>query len=122
MAVMGANPGRNMLRRYEISRLRDKSVPLQEKEFGAEAGAEGGGECDVALFGGTFFEPLLQNKENRGAGKISNVAQNVPGRLGIALAAAEIFLYFPQQTRAAGMENPAADLFARHAVAGKKTV
>jgi len=37
-------------------------------------------------FQGAFFQPLLKNKEDRGAGKVANVPEDVPGGLGVALA------------------------------------
>ena len=71
---------------------------------------------------GSLLEPLLKNKENSSARKVADVAENVPGRLCITLAETELLFDVAQKARAAGMEDPALDVFATLPVALEETV
>src|ERR1700756_3773101 len=71
-----ASRRRRRAKRETGRRLTAWSIPLQKEKFRAEARTEGRGHGDVAFFEGPLFQPLLQNKKNGGAGKISHVAEN----------------------------------------------
>src|SRR6266567_2255499 len=100
----------------------ERSFPLEKQKFGAEAGTERCGKRDVVFLKRSLFEPFLQDKKNRGAGKISDGAQNIPRGLRVAFAEAEFLLDVAQQTRATGMQNPTANRVARLAVTRQETI
>src|SRR5262245_52052632 len=79
-----------------------RSVPLQEQEFGAEAGSECGGHRNFIFLERALFQPLLKDKKNRSAREIADVAEDVPRRFGVAIVQSEGLLHIAEQPRAAG--------------------
>src|SRR5208337_232979 len=80
------------------------------QEFSAEARTKGARQGIFAGLEGAFLKPLLKNEEDGGAGKVADIPEDVPGRLGIALAKAEFFLDVAEKARAAGMKDPTLDV------------
>jgi len=74
------------LRPAEARDKGERSVPLEKQKLRAETWAESGSQGIVAGLEGPFFEPLLKDKEDGGAGEVAHVGENVPRRLSIALA------------------------------------
>ena len=59
---------------------------MQQQELGAEAWSESRRYRVLAGVKRALFEPLLEDKEDGGAGKVADVGEDIPGRLGIAPA------------------------------------
>src|ERR1043166_461684 len=109
-------------RRETKGRSEASSIPLQKKKFRAESRAERRRKRDIALIERPLFQPFLKDEQNSGAGEIANVAENIPGWLGVALGQSQSFLNIEQQTRATGMQDPTANLVASHAVTRQEAV
>src|SRR5271165_1465372 len=71
-------------------------VPLKQQEFSAEAWPKSRGHSVFTGLEGTLLQPFLENKENRGAGEIADVTQDVPRRLGITFAKAQFLFYIAE--------------------------
>src|SRR5260221_12482879 len=69
-----------------------------------------------------LLQPFLKNKEDSSAGKVADVAEDIPGRLGVALAETQLFFHRAQQAGAARMQNPSFDFFALLAIAVQEAV
>src|SRR5207237_10814207 len=79
------------------------------------------GQGIIAVFEPPLFEPFLKDKKNRGAREIPDVAENIPGRLRVALARAQFRLDVAEQARSTGMQNPAPYRFALSPVTFEKS-
>lgn len=95
---------------------------MKQQEFGGEARTESSGYGVFAGRQGALLEPFLKDEENGGAGEIADVAEDVPGRLGVALTETELLLDVAEEASAAGVEDPAFDVLTGFAVALEEAV
>ncbi len=95
---------------------------MQKQKLRAEAGPERSGERVVTWFQGPLFQPFLKDKEDRSARQVAYIAQDIPGRLGLALGKAESDFDISEEARSTGVENPAFDILKFLAVALEKSV
>src|SRR2546430_149805 len=69
-----------------------------------------------------LFEPLLKNKEDRGAGEVAHIREHIPGRLRLAFRKAQRDFHIAEEARSAGMQNPALNILLLLAVTLEEAV
>src|SRR5439155_21518606 len=103
-------------RRPRGRRYREESPrasPAHEEELRAEARAESEKKAECPRRRPPSEHHVLENEQDRGGREVAATAQAIPRRLELAIRKPERVLDRLKHSRAAGVNDPAADLLAR---------